>query len=188
MFQLITQDSTGGFDIIWLLLPVLCCLLFMGQRGGEKPQETGVVSDSFYTTQSIQESFDTVEEEVKKWRQDAREKQEASSGITSRLRRIVGGGPPQERFVEEEKNSPRLLRLTDSSGSIFFEFTEVTDGGTVVKATYGSAIRGRVARLKSDLPLKIPATPVGLKCPSCGKPVLQEFNVCPYCGSQLIKE
>jgi len=58
----------------------------------------------------------------------------------------------------------------------------------VVKATYNSALKGRVAKLKAVLPLKIPATPVGLNCPSCGKPVLREFNLCPYCGSKLIKE
>jgi uncharacterized OB-fold protein len=45
-----------------------------------------------------------------------------------------------------------------------------------------------MAKLKADLPLRIPATPVGHRCPACGKPVLPEFNVCPYCGEKIIKE
>ena len=188
ILSLVGQEGAGGFDIIWLLVPLLCCVLFMGQRGGEKPQATGTASESFYTTQGIHESYNKIEEEVAKWRQEALERKETSGGVTSSIRRIIGGGPPPERFVEKEKNPPRLLRLEDSSGPIYFEFTEVNDGGTVVKATYGSVMKGRVAKLKSELPLKIPATPIGLKCPSCGKSVLREFKLCPYCGSQLITE
>jgi len=116
------------------------------------------------------------------------EMKEASRGIASILSRVLRGRQSAERFVEKENTPPRLLSLTDSSGSIYFEFTEVEGGGTVVKATYARSIKGRVAKLKTELPLKIPATPVGLKCPSCGKPVLREFNMCPYCGSELIKE
>ncbi len=158
----------------------------MGQRG-DKPQETGPESDSFYTTQGIQESFGKVEEEVSKWRLEAQEKREPE-GLVPRVKRLLGGGTQTERFVEKEKTPPRLLSLSDTTGPIYFEFTEVEGGGTVVKATYGSTLKGRLARFKADLPLKIPATPIGLKCPSCGKPVLREFNVCPYCGTELIKE
>ena len=89
---------------------------------------------------------------------------------------------------EKEKTPPRLISLSDATGPVYFEFTEVEGGGTVVKATYGSALKGRVAKLKATLPLKVPATPIGLSCPSCGKPVLKEFNLCPYCGTELIKE
>jgi hypothetical protein len=187
ILSLIGQEGGGGLDLIWYLLPVLCCLMTMGQRG-EKPQEVGTESESFYTTQDIQESFGKIEEEVAKWRLEAAEKKEASRGVTSSIRNLLGGGRSQERFVENENNPPRLLRLTDSSGPIYFELTEVEGGGTVVKATYARAIKRMVATFKAGLSLKIPATPVGLKCPSCGKPVLREFNLCPYCGSELIKE
>jgi len=186
ILSLIGQEG-GGFDFIWYLLPLLCCFMTMGQRG-ESRQESGTESESFYTTQDIQESFGRIEEEVAKWRQEALERKEASGGVVSSIRRLIGGGQPAERFVEEENSPPRLLSLTDSSGPVYFELTEVEGGGTVVKATYGRSIRRRVATLKAELPLKIPATPVGLNCPSCGKPVLREFNLCPYCGSELIKE
>jgi hypothetical protein len=159
----------------------------MGQRG-ESPQEAGTESESFYTTQDIQGAFGKIEEEVTKWRQEAQEKKEEPRNVINNIRNILGQGQPSERFVEKDNNPPLLLSLTDSSGPIYFEFTEVEGGGTVIRATYARSIKGKVATLKAELPLKIPATPVGLKCPSCGKPVLREFNLCPYCGSELIKE
>ena len=186
LLSLVGQDGGGGFDIIWLLLPLLCCLITRGQWG-EKPQEAGPESESFYTTHDIQESFGKIEEEVAKWRLEAHEKREPEGPVSS-VRKFLGGGTQAERFVEKEKAPPRLLSLFDTTGPIYFEFTEVEGGGTVVKATYGSALKGRVAKLKAGLPLKVPATPIGLNCPSCGKPVLREFNLCPYCGSKLIKE
>ena len=185
ILSLVGQEGTGGFDIIWLLLPLLCCMLM--QQRGEKPQEAGSETESFYTTQPIQESFDGIAEEMARWRQEAKDKKE-EPGITSSITRLLKGGAPQERFTEKERNPPRLLSLADSTGPLYFEFTEVEGGGTVVKATYSPQLKSRVARLKATLPLKVPATPVGLSCPSCGKPVLREFKVCPYCGSQLIKE
>ena len=184
MLQLVAQEGTGGFDIMWLLLPLLCCML-MGQRG-EKPQETGSETDSFYTTQTIQDSFDGIAEEMARWRQEAQEKKPEEGPLQS-ITKMFRGAPP-ERFTEKERNPPRLLTLADSTGPLIFEFTEVEGGGTVVKATYGPQLKSRVARLKAALPLKIPAAPIGLSCPSCGKPVLRDFKVCPYCGSQLIAE
>ena len=187
ILSFVGQEGGGGFDIIWLLLPLLFCMMTMGQRG-EKPQEAGIAAESFYTTQSIQESFDSVEKETAKWRREAQEKKDEPGGVTASIMRLLRRGPPAERFAEKEKDTPRLLSLADSTGPIYFEFTEVEGGGTVVKATYNPVLKGRVAKLKAGLPLKVPATPVGLSCPSCGKPVLREFNLCPYCGSELIKE
>ncbi len=183
----IGQEGGGGFSFIWLLLPLLFCMMTMGQRG-ENPQETGKETDSFYTTQGIKESFESMEKEIDNWRQEALEKKDEPEGLTARLGNLLRRGPPPERFVEKENNPPRLISLDDASGSLFFEFTEVEGGGTVVKATYGSVLKERMAKLKTGLPLKVPATPIGLNCPSCGKPVLREFNLCPYCGSELIKE
>jgi hypothetical protein len=180
------QEGGGGFDIIWLLLPLLCCLMSMGQRGERAPESLREI-DSFYTTQNIQETYDRIEEEIAQWRLEAAQKREPE-GIVASVRKLLGGGSPTERFIEKEKTPPRLISLNDSSGPVYFEFTEVESEGTVVKATYGSALKGRVAKLKTALPLKVPATPIGLKCPSCGKPVLREFNLCPYCGAELIKE
>ena len=70
LISLIGQDGGGGLDFIWLLVPLLCCMLLMGQRG-EGSQSAGLISDSFYTRHDIQEAFDNVEEEVSRWRADA---------------------------------------------------------------------------------------------------------------------
>jgi len=131
--------------------------------------------------------FKTIEGTVAEWRKEAEEKIETSGGVFSSLRGMLGGGKPEDRFVEKETISPRLYRLSDPTGPIYFELTEVIGGGTVVKATFGSDLRSKMARFKASLPLKIPATPVGNRCPACGKPLLPEFNLCPYCGEKIIK-
>jgi hypothetical protein len=186
LISLIGQDGGGGLDFIWLLVPLLCCMLLMGQRG-EGSQSAGLISDSFYTRHDIQEAFDNVEEEVSRWRADA-EGRPSPGSILAMVRRFLGGGSQKERFVIDEKIPPRLIRLSDATGPVYFEFTEVEGGGTVVKASYDSALKSRVAKLKTFLPVRVPAAPVELKCPSCGKPVLKEFNLCPYCGYNLSKE
>jgi len=186
ILSLVGQEGGGGFDIIWLLIPLLCCTMTMGQRG-DKPQEAGSENESFYTPQNIHESYEKIEKEIEQWRLAAQETQEPRGFLLSAWARLRGK-TQKERFVNNEINPPRLIGLSDISGPIYFEFTEVEGGGTVVKATYNPALKGRFAKLKAVLPLKIPGAPVGLKCPSCGKPVLREFNLCPYCGSQLIKE
>jgi hypothetical protein len=183
----VAQEGGGGLDLIWILLPLLCCMM-MGQGRGEKPQEAGSETDSFYTTQPIQESFDRIADETARWRKEAQERKEEPTGIVASITGMLRRGPPPERFTDKERSPPRLLTLNDTTGPLYFEFTEVEGGGTVVKATYSPLLKARVARLKAALPLKVPATPIGLTCPSCGKPVHREFKLCPYCGTQLIQE
>jgi len=115
------------------------------------------------------------------------EAKERAGSFISKLMGIFRRGQDEERFIVKETNPPRLYKIVDISGSIFFELTEVEGGGTVVKATYPSSVKSRMARFKARLPLKIPAAPIGDRCPSCGKPVLPEFILCPYCGEKLIK-
>jgi hypothetical protein len=157
----------------------------MSQRD-KSPQESGKENESFYTVQNINESFEKIEKEIEQWRLAAKEKK--PEGFTSSIMNRLRGETKKERFLEKEKNAPRLISLDDISGPIYFEFTEVEGGGTVVKVSYSSDLKGRFAKMKSILPLKIPIAPIGLNCPSCGKSVLKDFNLCPYCGSKLIKE
>ena len=178
----------GGFDIIWILLPLLCCVMMMSQRG-ERPQAHEAATESWYTTQDIGDAYSAIEAETGEWREEAAARQKERSGsLTSRLRGVLGGGREQERYAVREASPPKLYRMDDASGPIFFELTEVEGGGTVVKVTYNSAIKSKMAKFKAKLPLKIPAAPIGNRCPSCGKPVLREFKLCPYCGEQLITE
>jgi hypothetical protein len=185
----IVGQEGGGFDIIWILLPLLCCLMAMGQRGGERPQAGGTVNESWYTIQDMESTYSAIEEETVEWRRQAEERDKETSGsITARFRGILGGGKQVERYAVKETVPPRLYSMTDRTGPIYFELIEVEGGGTVVQATYDQAIKSRMARLKAKLPLKIPAVPIGKRCPTCGKAVLPEFSLCPYCGEKLITE
>jgi hypothetical protein len=61
---LVSQEGGGIFDILWLILPILLCLILMGQgrRGGGKgdaAQET--VSESWYTTQDTETTYKVIE-------------------------------------------------------------------------------------------------------------------------------
>jgi hypothetical protein len=184
----VNQEGTGGLDVFWMILPLLCCFMAMASaRGGGGAKTTETVSESWYTVQDIESAYKAIENAVAEWRREAEERAEASKrGFLG-----LGGlfeGKPKDRFVVKETVPSRLYRLSDSSGPIYFELTEVEGGGTVVKATFSSELRSKMAKFKARLPLKIPAAPVGNRCPACGKPVLPEFNLCPYCGEKIIKE
>ncbi|MFB0557892.1 MAG: zinc ribbon domain-containing protein [Candidatus Bathyarchaeia archaeon] len=183
------QDGGALDNIIWILLPLLCCIMSMSQRGGDRQPSRETATESWYTIQDMEATFSEIEEETAEWRRQAEERrQETSGSITSKLRGVLGGRRDEERYVVKETTPPRLYRMDDSTGPIFFELTEVEGGGTVVKTTYSQAIKSRMAKLKARLPLKIPATPIGKRCPACGKPVLPEFSLCPYCGEKLMTE
>jgi hypothetical protein len=187
--MLVAEDTTGGLDLFWILIPILLCVMLMGQGrgGGAGGGSTEPISESWYSGQDIGTTFKTIETAVAGWRKEAEKKREASRGVLSSLKGILGGGESKARFVMEETISPRLLRLSDASGPLYFELTEVEGGGAVVKATFNFELKGKMADFKASLPLRIPANPVGSRCPACGKAVLPEFNLCPYCGEKIIK-
>jgi hypothetical protein len=186
---LIGQEG-GGFDWLTFLLPAIFCIMCMsmGQSRGEKPSEGGTESENWYTPKGIEESYDTIVVEAADWRKEAEiSDRESSESFMGRLRGVLGGRP-QPRYVVREEVKPRLFRMMDRTGPIYFELTEVEEGGTVIKATYNRAIKARVARMKAMQPLKIPKAPIASRCPACGKPTLEEFVLCPYCGEKLIKK
>ena len=180
----------GGIDWLTWLLPVLVCVMCMGQSRGESaPQGGNTETESWYTPQGIDEAYAAIVAEVTEWRKKEEEKAStASEPIMAKLSRMLRGGRAQARFEVKEEMAPRLYRMADRTGPVYFEFTEVEDGGTVVKATYDSSIKARITRFKAEQPLKIPAIPVSKRCQVCGKPVLPEFVVCPYCGEKLHEE
>jgi len=188
---LVNQEGGGIFDTLWWILPILLCLMLMGQGrggGGGKGDATNeTVSESWYTPQDNETTYKTIEAAVTEWRKEAEEKSETSKGALSSLKGMLGGGKTEDRFVVKETIPPRLYRMSDPTGPIYFELTEVEGGGSVVRATFSSGVRSKMAKFKAGLPLKIPAAPIGNRCPACGKPVLPEFNLCPYCGEKIIK-
>ena len=186
IFPLIGQES-GSINPIWWLLPLLCCFLAMRQ-GDEKPKEMITENETFYTTLNINESFNTIVDKVTRWYEEEKANDAEKKSTLHTLMKFINSRPKEDRFTELNNQPPRLYSLNDVTGKVHFEQTEVEGGGTVIKVTYSPLLKNRIAKLKAELALKIPSNPIGLKCPSCSKPVLYEFNLCPYCGTNLIKE
>lgn len=186
---LVGQEGGGLWDILIMLLPLIACYIYLNQSRGEKLPEGETATDHWYTPQGIEEAYGAVVGEVDEWRREEEEAtaRKPSGGLSGFIQGLTRRRA-EARFVEREKEPPRLYRMLDRTGPIYFEFTEVEGGGTVVKATYNSNIKARVTRFKAKQPLKIPAVPVGARCPACSKSVLSEFNICPYCGEKLITE
>ena len=182
--------SQGGnlFDFLLIALPFIALYFYFTQSRGEKLPEGETVTDMWYTPQGIEETYEAVVGVIEEWRGEEATSESESSGQPPGLLRGLARRRSESRFVEREKDPPRLYRMLDRTGPIYFEFTEVDGGGTVVKATYNSNIKARVTRFKAKQPLRIPAVPIGGKCPACGKTTLPEFKLCPYCGETLIKE
>jgi len=186
--SLVSQTEGGTLDmILWVLPVVLCYMMARGQMGGEKTPKGEMLVDSWFTPQGIDEAYVAVIAETDLWRTEEATRSPPSSMIARLLSSFNQRGS-KERFVLQEEFPPRLYRLEDSTGPLFFELTSVEGGGTVVKTMHNYALKARIARFRASQPAKIPATPIGLNCPSCGKPVLQEYVVCPYCSEKLIKE
>lgn len=142
------------------------------------------LSDLWYTSQNIEEAYEIIGKEIESWQVKAAEEKARPKSFIENLKSI--GRRKGERFVIEKEVSPRLYTLNDPVvGIINFELTEVEAGGTTVKATYSSIAKSRILDFKARSPLKIPVAPIGDNCPSCGKSVLREFLMCPYCGQKL---
>ena len=192
MFTLIASlvsqgEGGGGIELIYWVLPAICLLITFLQPKGEKTSEKGMLVESWYTPQEISEAYSTIADEMDTWRTTEETKTPPTS-IAARLLNVFKSKSSKERFVLREEVPPRLYRLQDATGPLFFELTTVEGGGTVVRTMYNYAVKARMARFRASQPAKIPAIPIGLNCPTCGKPVLQEFVVCPYCTEKLIKE
>jgi len=159
-----------------MLLPLLlCCMLptlFRGQQ--QAPRETSE-SDSWYVTYGLQETYDTVVKEVDAWRERAENRKKGIFSFLSK-RPIY--------FDVDQANPPRLYRVKDSqAGSVSFELTEVEGGGTSIKSTFDSRARALIQDLKAKMPVTIPSS--GPKvCPTCGKELMPDFKVCPFCGAK----
>lgn len=184
LFLLVMQETTGGIDPILLLVPVVCCLLISLQSRGEKTTtQISAVDESWYTTQDIETAYKSIEKATSEWREEAMRKVKPSF-----LKRLIGIGNVEERFVKQDAIPPSLYKLNDISGPIYFELTKVQGGGTVVKTSYNAAVKNLIAKFKASLPIIIPAQPGENRCKACGKPLLPEFKLCPYCGEKNLKE
>ena len=177
MFSFNIQET--GTDFLTLLLPLmLCCMMpsmFKGQSS--QPQETSE-SDSWYVNLGIQDAYDNIVKEAEDWRTKAQSgRKKGMFSFLSRKKSMI--------FVENEVAAPRLYKLKDDAvGDISFELTEVDEGGITIKTTYTSKARSLIQNLRAKMPASIPSA--GPKvCPSCGKEMMPEFKMCPFCGAKL---
>jgi hypothetical protein len=188
IFPLIAETNGGEIDLLSTLLPIICCVIMiplLSRSGGGQPSQAPTrESDIWYTTQNIDEAYETINNEVDSWRTKAQEEDAKPRSFISRL---TGGKTKGPRYVVKESMAPRLLTIGDPRmGTIYFELITVEEGGTTVKASFGSAVKNQIVEFKARSPLAIPRVPIGNNCPSCGKSVLREFTLCPYCGQKLI--
>lgn len=149
----------------------------MSRGGGQPTADSPSETDYWYITSPIQEAYDHIVKESDGWRERARFRKKGRFSFLSRKK--------SEPFVVDQADPPRLYRLRDNEiGELSFELSEVEDGGTSIKSTYGSRGRALVQNLRSKMPVKVPAYALR-KCPTCGKEMLPDFKACPFCGTKL---
>ena len=185
MLPIYVQDS-GSTDLLSMLLPVmLCCvLLSLFQRGGGQPETPRAEFDSWYVNTGIQEAYDAIVKEIDNWRENAITRKKSRFSFFSRKKPMV--------FVVTSSVPPRLIRISDEKmGQITFELTDTDGYDTAVKATYDSTARTLIQDFKVTMPIKTalptqaPSQPSPKLCPSCGKEMLSEYKVCPFCETKL---
>jgi len=176
----INVHTDTGTDPFTMLLPLLLCcmlpMLFQRPSGGESPQVTAE-TDALYVSYGIQEAYDAIVKEVDGWRENASRRPRGRFSFLSRKKPVI--------FVVDQNVAPRLYRVRDDQvGEISFELTEVGEGGTSIKSTYGSKARTLIQDFRARMPSKIPSS--GPKvCPTCGKEMMPDFKTCPYCGTRI---
>jgi len=167
----------SAFFLLPLLL--LCCLLPLLFRGmGPRPTEVAKEVDVWITPQKIEDVFDGISKMVENWKAEIQAEPKKS------LLPFVGGKKEEKRFEVVQSIPPRLLRVFDKrEGETVFELTEIEGGGTSIRVSYHPFAKSRIQTFKAQFPAKILAG--WQSCPSCGKPILPDFVVCPYCSQKL---
>ena len=183
--SIITQEGTGSIDILWILIPLLLIVIFAQSRrddGGDAMKPT--FSDSWYTLEDNETTFKRIEAAIIEWRKDSEDEIGESNGVFPRIIGAFSHRKNENRFVEKYKIRHRLIGLSDHTGPIYFELTEVLGGGTVVKTTASPQLRSKLTWFKAGLPIRVPNNVIANICRSCGKPLSPEFAICPYCGAR----
>lgn len=175
--------QADGSSLLMILPLLICCLLPILMRSFQKPSQQSAVrteEDVWFTSLGINKAFEKVETQVSRW------KDEKPSMPKSRTKfSLFGGKPPPKRFTISESIAPRLLKINDPiEGSVSFEFTETEVGGTAIRISYYPLLQDRIQKMRTSFPLKIPFA-AGTPCEACGKPILPEFNICPYCSHKI---
>jgi hypothetical protein len=185
LISLIGQGDWGGYDPIFWILPILFCMYSLQQSKKNRYPGKEKLIESWYTTLDIETVYNLTREEIEGWREKATKPLTSARSVIKSLRT-----PKDERtrFIIKEEKPPRLLRVKDSKDPMFFELSEVDEGGTVIRITYNNRHKAKIARFKASLPIRIPTVPMGTICQSCERSVLSEYIICPYCGDKIHKD
>lgn len=174
----------------WLswLIPLTLCLVLIAipRRPAQDPQEKRE-SDSWYITCGIQEAYDAIAEEAEEWRKTTESRKPKSRfSFPSRKKPTP--------FVVNKADPPTHYAVDIAErGEISFELTQVTKDGTLVRLAYDSRARRLIQNFKAKryltplTPIRVPPSAPNV-CPSCGKEILPDFNLCPFCGTKLRQE
>ncbi len=182
MFTDFVLQAEGLSSLYLLPILIICCLLPYLMRSFQKPDPTKALASSadiWFTPYRIDKSYDMVKKQVSKWRIQEKSKQPTESKIS-----LFRSKTPSFRFVLSEDTPTRLIKYSDPvEGNLSFEFTETESGGSSIRVNYHPNMKDRIQKMRASFPLKIPFT-AGTPCSACGKPVLPDFKICPYCGQK----
>lgn len=179
--EFVLQEAGGPSSLLLLLPLLLCCMIPLLTRMYQKPSQAAapIEIDTWFTSYRIDEAFEAIKNYVSGWRKQAAGEVNEGRGFP-----LFKPKPPPERFVTSESAPPRLIKFSDPiEGSLTFELTETELGGTAIRVNYHPNLRGRVQKMRAAFPLKIPFA-AGSPCSGCGRPLLPDFKLCPYCGQK----
>lgn len=185
----INQGGNSGLGLFWILVPISLCLLTISQWREKRLLRGKTEMESWYTTKNIDTIYKTIEFGIKKLQRDAESNKEETISVISRIKSSLLRNRMKKRFQIIETIPPRFYQLNDESRPVYFELTEVEGGGTIIKATFHSNFKNQISKLKTAFSIPIlnasEVATIRNRCPNCGKPILLEFKLCPYCGKKL---
>jgi predicted RNA-binding Zn-ribbon protein involved in translation (DUF1610 family) len=79
-----------------------------------------------------------------------------------------------------ELNNQILAQVRDLIYNVRTEVKEIGPLKEVVEK-----IKGELSSLKKEIKRIEERVNFPIVCPTCGKPLLPEFNICPYCGENI---
>jgi hypothetical protein len=145
-------------------------MMLMQSRGAA--QRGPQITDVWFTPYTLQEAYDAIVKKTREWE---------IQGAQPSTRSFFLGGKASPKFEVLESIPPRLYKVrVGGQGEATFELTEVKGGGASVKTTYSSGVAALMRNFKANFPIQVPA--VGKPCSSCGKPIMTDYQLCPYCG------
>lgn len=101
------------FDLFLIALPFIALYFYFTMGRGEKLPEGETVTDMWYMPQGIEETYEAILGAIEEWREEEATSESENSGQLPGLLRGLTRRRSEPRFVEREKDPPRLYRMLD---------------------------------------------------------------------------